>query len=330
MKRVLALFLAAVSFLLPAGASATGQTAERLIVGCDTMSLYALPLMKADSTVLARLEKRLKEIDAPWSTACWRAYIGVWRLDKGRLWLERVETTKGDPVFTGAELFPKSAEGSRARADWFSGEIRYGTGALVYYQHDGFKRNLEREWVAEIFEGRVGRGTKAYRNRLYKCGVEMMDNVVRVAAAFDSLYVGTLPDQLALSVVFAPDSTGRVAQIDRARLLMPGGEKIEDAADPRLQAAVQAFRSVTRWDRLLDRRDVEEAELHPYSAPERKGLYPPSSAKTAVAADASRKRLFVPPGQTGLRFGKVRRRYKIRRDPAFAGSLLVCLRGVIC
>ena len=94
----------------------------------------------------------------------------------------------------------------------------------------------------------MGRGTKAYRNRLYKCGVEMMDNVVRVAAAFDSLYVGTLPDQLALSVVFAPDSTGRVAQIDRARLLMPGGEKIEDAADPRLQAAVQAFCSATRWD----------------------------------------------------------------------------------
>ena len=29
---------------------------------------------------------------------------------------------------------------------------------------------------------------------------------------------------------------------------MPGGEKIEDAADPRLQAAVQAFRSATRWD----------------------------------------------------------------------------------
>lgn len=65
--------------------------------------------------------------------------------------------------------------------------------------------------------------------------------------------------------------------------------------------------------RLLDRRDVEEAELHPYSAPERKGLYPPSSAKTAVAADASRRRLFVLPGQTGLRSGKVRRRYDKKR-----------------
>lgn len=222
-----------------------------------------------------------------------------------------METTKGDPVFTGAELFPKSAEGSRARADWFSGEIRYGTGALVYYQHDGFKRNLEREWVAEIFEGRVGRGTKAYRNRLYKCGVEMMDNVVRVAAAFDSLYVGTLPDQLALSVVFAPDSTGRVAQIDRVRLLMPGGEKIEDAADPRLQAAVQAFRSVTRWDAYWIEGMWKKQSC--ILTLRRNGkVCPPPPAKTAVAADASRRRLFVLPGQTGLRSGKVRRRYKKR------------------
>ena len=130
MKRVLALFLAAVSFLLPAGASATGQTAERLIVGCDTMSLYALPLMKADSTVLARLEKRLKEIDAPWSTACWRAYIGVWRLDKGRLWLERGETTKGDPG--------SAAKSAMARVLWCitnttdSSGILSGSGSLRY------------------------------------------------------------------------------------------------------------------------------------------------------------------------------------------------------
>ena len=249
MIRAALLLSAVVCFLQPFRASATGQAAERLVVGRDTMQLFALPLATADSAVLARLEKRLDELDASGSTACWRRCIGVWRLDdEGILWLECVNTEDGDVVFSGAELVPEFAAGSRARAGWFSGEIRYGTGNLVYYQHDGFKRHLEREWVAEIFEGRVGRGTKAYRNRLYKGGVEMMDNVVRVATAFDSLYVGTLPDQLALSVVFAPDSTGRVAQIDRARLLMPGGEKIEDAADPRLQAAVQAFRSATRWD----------------------------------------------------------------------------------
>lgn len=216
MIRVTLLLSTVACFLQPFRASATGQAAERLIVGCDTMSLFALPLVKADSAVLVRLEKRLKEIDAPWSTACWRAYIGVWRLDKGRLWLERVETTEGDPVFTGAELFPQSAEGSRARADWFSGEIRYGAGKPVYYQHDGFKRNLEREWVAMLSKGRVKRGTKAYRNRRYESGVEMVDNVSRVAAAFDSLHVGKSPDLLSLYVVFAADSTGRVVRIDRA------------------------------------------------------------------------------------------------------------------
>lgn len=51
-------------FLQPFRASATGQAAERLVVGRDTMQLFALPLATADSAVLARLEKRLDELDA--------------------------------------------------------------------------------------------------------------------------------------------------------------------------------------------------------------------------------------------------------------------------
>lgn len=126
--------------------------------------------------MLARLEKRLDELDASGSTACWRRCIGVWRLDdEGILWLECVNTEDGAVVFSGAELVPEFAAGSRARAGWFSGEIRYGTGNLVYYQHDGFMRNLEREWVAAVSEGRV-RETKAYRNRLYERGADATDN----------------------------------------------------------------------------------------------------------------------------------------------------------
>ena len=127
MIRAALLLSAVVCFLQPFRASATGQAAERLVV-------------------LARLEKRLDELDASGSTACWRRCIGVWRLDdEGILWLECVNTEDGDVVFSGAELVPEFAAGSRARAGWFSGEIRYGTGNLVYYQHDGFMRNLERE-----------------------------------------------------------------------------------------------------------------------------------------------------------------------------------------
>ena len=164
------------------------------------------------------------------------------------MWLECVNTEDGDVVFSGAELVPEFAAGSRARAGWFSGEIRYGTGNLVYYQHDGFMRNLEREWVAAVSEGRV-RETKAYRNRLYERGADATDNAQRVAAAFDSLHVGKSPDLLSLYVVFAADSTGRVVRIDRARLLSEKGSPVvSDPADPLLQAALRAFRSVSRWD----------------------------------------------------------------------------------
>ena len=136
MIRAALLLSAVVCFLQPFRASATGQAAERLVVGRDTMQLFALPLATADSAVLA----------ASGSTACRRRCIGVWRLDdEGILWLECVNTEDGDVVFSGAELVPEFAAGSRARAGWFSGEIRYGTGNLVYYQHDGFMRNLERE-----------------------------------------------------------------------------------------------------------------------------------------------------------------------------------------
>lgn len=110
MIRAALLLSAVVCFLQPFRASATGQAAERLVVGCDTMQLFALPLATADSAVLARLEKRLDELDASGSTACWRRCIGVWRLDdEGILWLECVNTEDGDVIFSGAELVPEFA-----------------------------------------------------------------------------------------------------------------------------------------------------------------------------------------------------------------------------
>lgn len=107
MIRAALLLLAVVCFLQPFRASATGQAAERLVVGRDTMQLFALPLATADSAVLARLEKRLDELDASGSTACWRRCIGVWRLDdEGILWLECVNTEDGDVVFPERSWFP--------------------------------------------------------------------------------------------------------------------------------------------------------------------------------------------------------------------------------
>ena len=76
------------------------------------MQLFALPLATADSAVLARLEKRLDELDASGSTACWRRCIGVWRLDDvGMLWVVCVNTEDGVVVFSGAVLVRVFAAG---------------------------------------------------------------------------------------------------------------------------------------------------------------------------------------------------------------------------
>lgn len=249
MKQLILLLLAAV---LPFCASATGQAAERLIVGCDTMQLFALPLESADSVVLARLGDRLKEIDAPWSTGCWRRYVGVWSLEKGVLWLERVETADGEQLFSGAELFPGSAAGTRVRAMWFSGEVRYGMGETIYYQHDGFVRNLEREWKATLKNGRVT-SSRAYRNYGYEKGLDFQENAHLLAAAYDPTGLGEVPGNLGFTVKFAADSSGMPVHIDKAWLVVyengnRSHRKIENLENPLLREALRAFRASTRWN----------------------------------------------------------------------------------
>lgn len=133
-------------------------------------------------------------------------------------------------------------------------------------------RNLEREWVAAVSEGRVSE-TKAYRNRLYERGADATDNAQRVAAAFDSLHVGKSPDLLSLYVVFAADSTGRVVRIDRARLLSEKGSPVvSDPADPLLQAGSAGVSLGVALGCLVGRRDLEGTGVFYSAAQGREGL----------------------------------------------------------
>lgn len=242
MKRILFL-LAALWITLPT--FATIQMAERLIVGRDTLSMFAWPLEQVDSTMRMRLEERLKEADVPFSTACWRGYVGCWRLEKGQLWLERVYTCTDNPLFTAAELFPERAEGERVRASWFSGEICYGRGEAICYER---RTVLEEEWTAPVEAGKVG-PARHFRNRAYKRGVDLQENLRRLSEAFDRLGpTDSLPPFLVFLVHFAADSTGRPARILKSSLFLSGDTILTDPSDPLMQRARRAFVESTRWD----------------------------------------------------------------------------------
>ena len=68
-------------------AKATGQAAEIIIIGQDTLAMLACPLGQ-DSLLSVQVEERLSKESM--STGLWRGYIGFWRLENGKLYLEKI------------------------------------------------------------------------------------------------------------------------------------------------------------------------------------------------------------------------------------------------
>lgn len=270
MKRIL-LLLAALWFARPS--FATMQMPEQLIVGRDTMPLFVLPLATADHATQVRIKERLNEADTLIiSSACWRGYVGYWRLEEGQLWLERLDTFHGKPLFTAEELFPELAEQGRVRASWFSGEICYGRGEKVYIED---RMIYEEEWTATVEAGRVV-AIRPFKNRVNWCSISMRKNVRRVSKAFDRLGpTDSLPSQLLLSVRYVPDSTGRPARIKSATLTV-GESCITDPSDPLVQRACQAFREASVWDVVWIHGEIQESSM---TIPLRRARTPASSPK---------------------------------------------------
>lgn len=269
MKRIL-LLLAALWFAMPS--FATMQLPDQLIVGRDTMHLFVLPLDKADPAMQKRLKERLKESETLFCSACWRGYIGYWRLDEGQLWLERLVTYEGN--FTAEELFPELAEQGRVRASWFSGEICYGRGKVVLVWDRNF---YEEEWTATVEAGRVGH-IRFFRNWESKRSPDTQENVRRVSEAFDRLGpTDSLPSQVLLTVRFVPDSMGRPARIKKATLTTEKSS-ITDPYDPLVQRACLAFREASVWDVVWIHGEIHE---YNYMIPLRKDGAPVSPAKAS-------------------------------------------------
>lgn len=77
------------------------------------------------------------------STACWRGYVGTWKIKNGLFYLVsitgRYRIIGNDPIL----------------ADWFSGVIRIPQGKLLHYVHMGFESVYEEEVHVKIEKGKV-------------------------------------------------------------------------------------------------------------------------------------------------------------------------------
>ncbi len=143
-------------------ALATAQIGEFLEYNGKQVEIYSTPLE-------SYLEGKEDRPDFPASsTACWRGYVGLWRIEDSKLLLVSLhdeDWDKNPPLgkeFPLSKVFPESK--NPIEATWFSGVLRIPEGEQLRYVHMGFGTVFERDRYITIKKG-VVTATKIIDNK---------------------------------------------------------------------------------------------------------------------------------------------------------------------
>lgn len=125
----------------------TAQFHENLILDGEKTSMAFCPPLPENHPRIIELsyEEAIKEEvnSLVFSTACWRQYIGTWKIQDEKFYLV---TLSGKYKLIGDEpIF----------ADWFTGVLRIPKGKLLHYVHMGFGSVYEQEVHLKIEAGMV-------------------------------------------------------------------------------------------------------------------------------------------------------------------------------
>lgn len=86
------------------------------------------------------------------STACWRRYIGTWKVIDGWLYMVGISAIDefGKDLSIG-DLFP--GYNNHVFAHWYSGEVRCPSGKILNYVHGGYASTYERDMFLTFSKG---------------------------------------------------------------------------------------------------------------------------------------------------------------------------------
>lgn len=129
----------------------TGQTSELIIFEGDTLALLSLPL----EDYLGEFDDRDKyhpALKSGCSTALWRGYVGLWKIENSEFFLIDVYVCGQRDKSIFKKLFDSN---SPIKADWFSGNLFIQHGKMLKYNHSGFARYFEEETVIKIEQGNL-------------------------------------------------------------------------------------------------------------------------------------------------------------------------------
>jgi hypothetical protein len=126
----------------------TAQLHENLILDDGTKKSmdFCPPLPEHHPRIIERTpaEREIEDSDTlAFSTACWRRYIGTWKIMDGSLFLVEI---RGKYKIVGDEPI---------LADWFTGVLRFPEGKLLHYVHMGFGSVYEDEVHVKFEKGGI-------------------------------------------------------------------------------------------------------------------------------------------------------------------------------
>ena len=127
---------------------ATSQVPEMLVYGGITNDMYTTPL-----EALFPEGKPRAFVEKPSSTACWRGYVGTWKIEDD--WLFLISLKEGYPQTGAIPLRKVNPEWETpVKATWFNGTIRIGKGKVLMGGM-GFNEKRETDIFFEIKNGKV-------------------------------------------------------------------------------------------------------------------------------------------------------------------------------
>jgi hypothetical protein len=125
----------------------TAQYPEKLYFRGNEYRLIVEPLEMYFKTYLARPKIRSS------STANYRGYIGTWKIENGKLYLEKLNSRDGKEMELKTKLFPE-ADGS-VFAGWYSGTLICPHGEMDQYVHAGYASTYERYLLLNVEQGEL-------------------------------------------------------------------------------------------------------------------------------------------------------------------------------
>lgn len=149
-------FLIVIIFSLSIGISnvfGTAQVPDLLIIENDTFLLHSNPLEAYLDSIGDRELPGFKGVS---STACWRGYQAVWRLQNDSIFLERIRSCHSGENTSDADLeimFEEKYKNGKVFASWVNGLLVLPYGEMVNYVHMGYGSTYEKNKLLEIHHG---------------------------------------------------------------------------------------------------------------------------------------------------------------------------------